>query len=113
MQIEFAKQNCSRGFQSLDDECIFSRNALLEEMTRGRSADAGRIDKIFERQRNSVQWTTILASTNLSFSLSRFFEGALGSDGDKRVQRRIQPFDSRQATLCQGDRGDLSGANLL
>jgi len=69
------------------------------------------IDQVFERYRDAVQRSSIVASRNLFLCSSRLDHRKVMCDCDERVQFQIQELDSRQTMFCVFNRRQLPSTN--
>ena len=78
---------------------ILRRNAIGKNGTTGRCANAGGIEQILQSDRDPVQFPARSPTRNFHLRSFRIGERLVARDSNECVQRRIQPFDPRQAGL--------------
>ena len=101
MQILLSQQNCSSFFQTPNDFRILGRDPVFEQSAGGGGANAGGIDQVFHRQRDSMQRSTPVSAQDLSFGSLCLRKSQLRGYGDEGIQRGVESFDLREAVLRQ------------
>jgi hypothetical protein len=60
-----------------------------------------------------VERSAIISRAYFGFGLASLLQREIGSDGDKRIKKRIESLDARQALTRQFIRRQAAGANLF
>ncbi len=106
LQIGFAKDNSACLLQTAHHFGIFRRNAVLEQLARGRRSHARRIDVVLHGDGDAVQRPDLLAATELLVALAGSGERLLVHHRDEGSQDWIEFRDPIQTRLRELDRGD-------
>ena len=104
VEIQLAQHNRAGSLQSRDDVRIVVGNPVLEERARTRGPDPSRVDVVFERDWNAVQWAATHAAFELGVHLARSGQSLFARDGDEGVDRLVVPIDACETGLCQFNR---------
>jgi hypothetical protein len=103
VKVGLPKDNRAGGLQSPNYLRIFGRNSVFEQLARRSSPNASSVDIVFQRDRDTVQWTAPPSALHLRFELARVGEGCLGGHRYVSVEPRIELLDTLEAAFCQLD----------
>src|SRR4029450_1914360 len=107
-RVLFTNDHGAGVFQSSNDFCVFSWNAVFEERAGARCLYAGCVDQILQADRNAVQWTTPITRADLIFRLARLGKRTFVHDCNERIDRWIELLDT-----CETSRRELNRRNLF
>ena len=74
---------------------------------------AGGLERILDRERDSMQWTEGVATLQCAVGLGREGERAIAVQGDDGVESRVVAVDARQMSVDNGHRAELAGADRM
>src|ERR1700735_5805571 len=94
--------------QSLHYDRIFCRHAISKRFRAVGCANPGGIEKILPSPGNAVQWSTIVAASNLLVSFLGLCERQFARQGNDAVQLRIEFFEPFQINTREPVRRELS-----
>src|SRR5688572_29086158 len=101
MQVQFAQENGARPLQPEDNLGVLSRNAIFKNAACRSRTYSGRVDIVFQGDRNAVKRPAKLTALYFGFHLAGSRQRLLASDCDERVYGPIVSFDTVEARLHQ------------
>ena len=103
VQRGLADKNGSCIAQFLDHSGIVVGHEVGENLGPRSSANALRIDQIFEANRDAVQRAAIFALGNIAFGLARLLPCEIRGHSPKGVQARIELLDAGKGSVGRFD----------
>src|SRR5438270_12182052 len=85
VQVQFAQQDCAGGLQPPGDFRVFSRHAVLENLSCRGGPYASGVDVVFERERDAVQPAGNASGLSLPVAFARLLQSGTRIEGDERI----------------------------
>ncbi len=113
VQVLFAEDDRSGSAQAAHDFGVFLWNAIFELGASGGGPGAGGINKVFEPDRDAVEWAAVVTAVDFPLGAVRLIERGVGENGDEGVEFRVELLDVGEAIACHFDGGDGFLADFL
>ena len=111
MQVRFADQDRSGGFQAAHHLGVFRGNPFVEDGAGGGGPHAGRVDVVLECDRDAVQRAAEFSGRLLGLKLPGLLQRVIPHHRDERVQLGIVDLDPGEARFHQLLWRDAAGSN--
>jgi hypothetical protein len=103
MEVLLSDQNCSGFSQPSYDFRIAHRHPVCQHSACRRGPHTGRVNQVFQSNRNAVQSPAPLPRDEFSLSVGRFSQRRIRGHRDERIQLRIERIDFLQTLTRQLD----------
>src|SRR3954470_24330966 len=94
MHVELAHHDRARGREPFDHGSVDLWNEVLVNFRSAGCRDATRQEQVFERYRDSMQWTAIVLAGQFLVRMERLIERLPARHQEERIEPRIEPLDA-------------------
>jgi hypothetical protein len=113
VHIHLADYYSASILESFDTDSVHPRDAIPERLERSRCHDAGCVVEVLDADGDAVEGAAPSSTLDLLVRLAGLIERLIRQDRGKRVEPRVQRFDSHQAALDDTRRRYVPSSNTV